>query len=58
MPQLTACTYCPRPARTATLHRTGTPRTNVYSDPETGPDKDRSHVQVVRWCLIDHRPQR
>jgi hypothetical protein len=56
MPQPTACTYCDRPAKTATLQRVGTPRASVYSDPEAGPDRDRSHIEVVRYCDVEHRP--
>jgi hypothetical protein len=56
MPQLTACTYCDRPAKAATTRRVGVARTSVYSDPEKPADRDQSRVEVVRWCLVVHRP--
>jgi hypothetical protein len=56
MPQPTTCTYCDRPAKTATLRRVGVAQASVYSDPEKPPDKDRSHIEVVRYCGVEHRP--
>jgi hypothetical protein len=50
------CTYCDRPAKTAVTRRVGVERASVYSDPEKPPDKDRSHVEVVRYCGVEHRP--
>jgi hypothetical protein len=49
-------TYCDRPAKTAAMRRVGPARASVYSDPETGPDRDRSHIEIVRYCDVEHRP--
>lgn len=55
MSQPATCTYCDRPAKHATLVRVGEPRTSAYSDPEKPPDKDRSHIEVVRYCGVEHK---
>jgi hypothetical protein len=56
MPQPTTCTYCDRSAKAATTRRVGVARASMYSDPEKPADRDRSRVEVVRWCLVEHRP--
>src|SRR4051812_3510339 len=56
MPQPRTCTYCDRPSKTATVRRAGPARVDVYADPERSGKRDVSRCEVVRYCMVEHRP--
>lgn len=56
MPQPATCTYCDRPAVISTTRRAGRPRVSAYADPRSKNGRDESHVEVVRYCGVVHRP--